>query len=105
MELERKYSMIALGKQLAQSSYLAFSAAVRAATSKPLQIANAAGKCVISGDLIADEVATVQALYAQFSAAPTGFDMLAHQSMERRRSQTHNARMKRQAQSNRLHRG
>lgn len=97
--------MITLGAQLAQASYLSFSAAVRAATKKPLQIANTAGKCAIAGDLSADEMATVRTLYDSHGAEPTGFDMLAHQSMERRRRQTHNARMKRQAQSIRLHRG
>lgn len=97
--------MITLGKQLAQASYLEFSAAVRATTNKPLQITNAAGKCALVGNLSADEVATVRTLYASHGAEPTGFDMLAHQSMERRRAQTHNARMKRQAQSIRLHRG
>jgi hypothetical protein len=97
--------MITLGKQLAQASYLSFSAAVDATTSKPLQITNTAGKCAIAGSLNAVEIEWIRELYARFDAEPTGFDMLAHQSMERRRSQTHNARMKRQAQSIRLHRG
>lgn len=97
--------MITLGKQLAQADYVSFSAAVRATTDKPLQVANAGGKCAIAGNLTDDEAATIRTLYTQFGTVPTGFDMLAHQAMERRRQQTHNGRMKRQAQSIRLHRG
>lgn len=97
--------MTTLGAQLAPQSYMAFSAAVRAATNKPLQIANTAGKCAIAGNLTESEMATIRTLYASHGTAETGFDMLAHQAVERRRRQTHNARMKRQAQSIRLHRG
>lgn len=63
-----------------------------------VQTVNAGGKFAVNGNVTPDDVAVIAAIYAECAAAiDTGFSMLVHQATQRRRNQTHNAGMKRQA--------
>lgn len=91
--------MYVLGSQLSNAQY----EAVRQSMAQTLpalrvQIVNCGGKFAVNGRLTADELAAVSAIYnEQSNVAPTGYDIMAHQRIERGRRQTHNARAKRQA--------
>lgn len=96
--------MITLGAQLQSEQYTAFRQTLAAQLPDlAVQTVNAAGKCAVNGRLTAEQVATINAIYAEQAAAVMNFDMLAYQSMERRRRQTHNATQKRRALGMRFH--
>lgn len=97
--------MITLGAQLQSEQFTAFRQGLAAQLPDlTVQTVNAAGKCVINGRLTAEQVATISAIYAEQAADVMNFDMLAYQSMERQRRQTHNATQKRRAMGMRFHR-
>lgn len=97
--------MFRLGDQLHPQQYAAFRQ--RLAENLPglsVQTVNAAGKFMVHGHLTAEQAEAINALYKEHAdAAPADFDMMAYQSMQRRRRQTHNARQKRTAMAMRFH--
>lgn len=97
--------MITLGTQLQPQQYAAFRQAMAAQLPDlPVQTINTAGKFMVHGHLTAEQAEAISAIYKEHAdAAPADFDMLAYQSMQRRRRQTHNARQKRTAMAMRFH--
>lgn len=90
-----------LGTQLSVENYKALKMAMAAQLpGLNVQTVNAGGKFAVNGNVTPADVAAIAAIYVEYSAAiDTGFSMLVHQATQRRRSQTHNATMKRQANS------
>lgn len=94
-----------LGASLTETQYVEFREAL--ADTLPglrAQIINTGGKFVVNGNLSSDELKAIQALYDTHCTAQvaTGFSMLAHQSLARRRKQTSHASFKRQAMAMRF---
>lgn len=99
--IQGDYTMNILGTQLSVENYKALKLAMAAQLpSLNVQTINAGGKFAVNGNVTPDDVAAISALYDEHSAAiDSGFSMLVHQAAQRRRNQTHNATMKRQANS------
>jgi len=99
--IQGDYTMNILGTQLSVENYKALKLAMaQRLPGLNVQTINAAGKFAVNGNVTPDDVAAISALYGECSAAiDSGFSMLVHQAAQRRRSQTHNAAMKRQANS------
>lgn len=93
--------MNVIGTQLSVENYKALKMAMAAQLSGlNVQTINAGGKFAVNGNVTPADVAAISALYDEHSAAvDNGFSMLVHQATQRRRNQTHNATMKRQANS------
>lgn len=91
--------MVTLGNQLSTENYKAFNAAMAARLpSLNVQTVNACGRFAVNGNVTPDDVTAISAIYNECAvASDTGFSMLVHQAVQRRRNQTHNASMKRQA--------
>lgn len=96
---QRNYIMNVIGTQLNAENYKALKLAMAAQLpGLNVQTINAGGKFAVNGNVTPADVAAIAAIYAEYSAAiDSGFSMLVHQAAQRRRSQTHNATMKRQA--------
>lgn len=96
--------MITLGQQLQPQQYTAFKQAMAAQLPDlPVQTINTAGKFMVHGVLTTEQAAAIRAIYDEQRTAAADFNMLAYQSAERRRRQTHNARQKRTALAMRFH--
>jgi len=93
--------MNVIGTQLNAENYKALKMAMaEQLPSLNVQTVNAGGKFAVNGNVTPADVAAISALYDEHSAAiDSGFSMLVHQATQRRRSQTHNATAKRQANS------
>lgn len=91
--------MNVIGMQLSVENYKSLKLAMAAQLpGLNVQTVNAGGKFAVNGNVTPADVAAISALYDEHSAAiDSGFSMLVHQATQRRRSQTHNATMKRQA--------
>lgn len=91
--------MNVIGTQLSVENYKALKLAMaQRLPGLNVQTVNAGGKFAVNGNVTPADVAAISALYDEHSAAiDSGFSMLVHQATQRRRNQTHNATVKRQA--------